>query len=488
MIPLEPPEPLPTALVAPTSSAASPTPVNLQTQPASADAVALPTATPQASIEVTSSATLPLSADATNVIGEASAWSSVEPSGQRVVFWHRYTKFREKILNEIVDDFNQSNEYGIQVVAVAQGDFGDLFAKTIAALGTSDAPQIVIGYQDDLAAYFQSGGLAALDALIDDATWGIPADERSDFVQSAFESDRSYPLGGARLGIAADRSLEALLVNKDWLAELGMAQLPVTPAEFQLAACAASQQPFSRSQGSFLAGYEIAPNATTFANWVFAFGGNLMESETGRLTLNSPAAQEAMRFLQQLVQSGCATTVTEQYADEEHFGNGEILFAVGASGSLYFYGKAVEEGAAFAWELTALPHAQTMPTLNLRGASMSILKSTPEQELAAWLFVKHYLTANVQAKWARATGNYPVRYSAAEAMDKYLAENSAYRSGFALLASTQSEPAVPGYGMVRAAMNDALRAILDGADVASTLAMLEVEANKIVATQSGVRQ
>jgi hypothetical protein len=47
---------------------------------------------------------------------------------------------------------------------------------------------------------------------------------------------------------------------------------------------------------------------------------------------------------------------------------------------------------------------------------------------------------------------------------------------------------VPGYEFVRIKVNEAMAAILDGADVASTLAILNEEANAILADQMVVSQ
>ena len=52
-------------------------------------------------------------------------WADVDPRGQTVVFWHQHTRDRETALNEIVADFNATNEYGITVVAEYQGGYGD---------------------------------------------------------------------------------------------------------------------------------------------------------------------------------------------------------------------------------------------------------------------------------------------------------------------------------------------------------------------------
>ena len=121
--------------------------------------------------------------------------------------------------------------------------------------------------------------------------------------------------------------------------------------------------------------------------------------------------------------------------------------------------------------------------MNIYGASVSMGRSTPEKELATWLFIKHYTSPNVQAKWARASNYFPVRQSVADGLGTYFEENPAYQTAFELLPYGTTEPPVPGYDFVRDRVQEVMAAIADGADVATSLAELTVEANEILADQ-----
>jgi multiple sugar transport system substrate-binding protein/sn-glycerol 3-phosphate transport system substrate-binding protein len=152
---------------------------------------------------------------------------------------------------------------------------------------------------------------------------------------------------------------------------------------------------------------------------------------------------------------------------------------------LPFYRSAVEGGANFDWSLAAIPHVTAEPRQNIYGASVSIPVSTPEQELAAWLFVKYYTSAEVQAAWGYASNYFPVRASAVDSqiIQDEFAVNEPYQTAFSLLQYGVAEPPVPGYDPVRIEMNNALVAIVDGADVVETLTALNETANEILASQ-----
>lgn len=191
-----------------------------------------------------------------------------------------------------------------------------------------------------------------------------------------------------------------------------------------------------------------------------------------------------MSFLQGLFDEGCARIVTEAYGDQTDFGAGVTLFTVGSSSGLPFYGSAVEAGSGHAWSIAAIPHTTPDPVQNIYGASVSIPTTNRDAELATWLFVKYYTSTEIQARWAEASQYFPVRSSVAENLAEYFEANPAYALAFELLEYGVKEPPVPGYDFVRVEMQEAMAAIADGADVAETLAPLNVTANEILAEQN----
>ena len=61
--------------------------------------------------------------------GEAAAgegaYAGVDPSGQTVVWWHQHSGSREEKLLPLIEEYNQSNAYGITVEAQNQGGYND---------------------------------------------------------------------------------------------------------------------------------------------------------------------------------------------------------------------------------------------------------------------------------------------------------------------------------------------------------------------------
>lgn len=422
---------------------------------------------------------------------EAVNYDDVDPTGQTVVFWHQHSRERETALEEIVAEFNATNEWGITVDAEYQGGYDDIFQKMVALLGTSDTPNIVVAYQNQAATYQLVDGLVDMNPLVNSDKWGMSQADIDDFFPGFWQSDIFPSFDNERLGIAPNRSMEMLYYNQDWLNELKSAGLidfdgpPATPEQFEAAACAASQQPFSAATaGGRPFGYELSIDASRFASWTFAFGGNIYDSDTNRYTLDSDAAIAAMTFLQGLFEKGCAVFVTEEYGDQTNFGAGRTLFTVSSSSGLPFYQSAAEAGANFDWNVAAIPHTTPEPVMNVYGASVSLPAGhSPESVVASWLFLKYYTGTEAQAKWAKASQYFPVRESVAAGLSDFFESLPPYKTAFELLEYGISEPNVPGYDFVRALLDSEMAAIMDGADVASTLEVANKEANLILDDQ-----
>jgi multiple sugar transport system substrate-binding protein len=410
-------------------------------------------------------------------------YADADPSGQEVVFWHVHSGPNEELLESIVQDFNESNEYGITVVAENQGSYGDLFQKMLPILGTNDMPNLILAYQNQAATYQLADALIDMRPLLE-SEWGFSDEVRSDFFEGFVQSDVFPSFGGAQLGWPPNRSMEVLFYNAEWLQELGFDEFPSTPEEFREVACAASQNPFSKSTGEGAVGLEISVSASTFASFVFAFGGDVYDEENDRYTYDSPEAVEALTFIQSLIDDGCAAIETERYGAQANFGVGTSFATTGSSVGIPYFARAVDAGAKFEFDVAALPHSTPEPAMNVYGPSVSITGAgDPDVQVASWLFIKHLTSPEAQAEWTRKTNYFPVRASVAAELDEYFEANPMFETAFELLEHGVAEPATPGYDFVRDLVADSMAAIFTGADVEETLSDLNEEANEILDEQ-----
>ena len=429
-------------------------------------------------LSLTAVFTLALGLLATPAGAQSDPWANVDPSNQDLVFWHNHTRNRQDALQAIVRTFNESNPYGITVTQETQGSYADIFRKMLGLLGTPEVPDLVVAYQNQAATYQLSDALVDMTSLLQSPKWGLSAEAQADFFPAFFQQDVFPLFGNARLGMAPNRSMEVLYYNRAWLAELGYDEPPSTPEAFKEVACKAVHTPFSKADGSGAMGYQLSLDASRLASWTFAFGGDVFDYETRRYTYDSDGARQAMAFLQDLYAEGCARPVAERGGAIADFSTGRLLFSSASSSGLPFVRAAVDAGAKFDWSVAPLPHTTPAPVMNVYGASVSMPKSTPERELATWLFIRYFTSPEVQAGWGQVANYFPVRQSAAQRLGDYFERHTAYKTAFDLLQYGHHEPPVPGYDFVRTMAEEALAAIFaQGRDVEKTLAKLNEDAN-----------
>ncbi len=406
--------------------------------------------------------------------------AGIDPRGQTIVWWHQHRGSREEKLAVIVEDFNTNNECGIVLDAQNQGGYNDIRDKVNASTASGEQPaSLIVGYQNDQAFYQLNGVLADFDNFIDDPTWGFTAEERDDFFASFMEQGVHPVFDSQRLGFPPNRSMEVLYYNQTWLEELGFDGPPSTPAEFEEMACAAAE-----ANGDGTGGYILRDDASATASWTFALGGDVLNEDNTGYVYNGQATIDAMTMLKRMFDNGCAYFFTEGYPNPE-FAARRASFTQGSSSGLPFYANdmvtiAEEQGRDMdVWGVTAIPHTTENPVQNIYGADVMITAGPPEQELAAWLFIKWFTSPEVQARWVEASNYFPTRAGTEAHLTGYVEENPQYGEALALLGYGAYEPQLISYQAVRDAAETAFNEIMQGADIQTTLDALTETANEL---------
>ncbi|MBT3341688.1 MAG: extracellular solute-binding protein [Gemmatimonadetes bacterium] len=395
---------------------------------------------------------------------------SIDPADQHVLFWFTHSGERAQAMLDLVDLFNNSNSHGIHVEGVHIGTHADLYEKALLGMQGGPMPQILEAYQNQAQAYYKSGAIVDLTPYMNSTLWGLTPRDREDFVPGFLEQDN---VDGAQTAVLPNRSMEILYYNQDWLAELG-SEAPDDWNEFASLARKAAAQPFSGARGDGpSAGLMLERDASRWAAIVFSMGGDLMNQEASAYTFTTPEATTSLEMLRGLHADTALGFVTQKDDDVEAFAQGRTLFALRSSSAVPQFSAAVEANANFSWNVAAVPHTGQEPVQNVYGASLAVAKSTDEQQLASWMFIRWLIQPEQQDRWAKASSYFPVRRSVAHRLGPY------FRAAYNLLEYGRPEPTVGGYEPVRALMVQAMVDVIAGdASVADVLGQLETEANK----------
>ena len=412
----------------------------------------------------------------------ASDIENANPEGQTVEFWVQYSDERLDAMMARAERFEK--ETGIKVNITYKGHYGKVQSAMMTTAGTSDQADVARGYGNAAADMYQIGAAMDQTILAESKKWGVTQSDIDDWGANWTVGFSPYFDGNPKLLHEVGKSLEVVYYNKDWLNELGLSE-PQTPAEFAEAACAATNSTFSGRVGDTASlGYEIDTDASNFAAWVFAHGGDVFDYDSGQYILNSSEAIAAMEFIQGMANKGCAQVTRDKYADQQYLGLGSNLFALSSTSGITYFQKAIEEGYNGQWEISKVPHITKNPVMNLYGGGL-IMGNTGnvDKMVAAYQWMKYISNTENSAIWSTESGYGFVRTSSADhpLIQAKRNELPQYDRSLGLIQYGKGEPSVPAYYSVRGEIEKAYASIINGDDIMSTLNALNDEANAILA-------
>jgi len=410
---------------------------------------------------------------------------AVDPTGQTVVFWHVWgTGSASEGLAKIVSDFNASNEWGITVEAVDQGNQGDLQNAVNAAITTGELPNVTPGFPNAIATWYNAGAIAELNDLLSDPMFGLSSDELDAIYAANLGSGQLAD--GTQIGMPIHQSANVLFYNHTWAQELGFSAPPANAAEFKEQACAAAaannadDNPDNDGTGGLVT---RGLGASDVAAWLFAFDGSFLNSAGDGYTMNTDKMKSVATFLKDLSDSGCWFR-TDGFPNPE-FATRQALFAMSSTAGAPFQSGAFADAAnEDEWGFIAFPGPDGKLAINAYGQLIGVVDQGPEANLASWIWLKYFTSPEVQAEWITFSGYFPSQSSTDAFLGDYVANNPIYATGLELGQYGESEPNLASWGAVRGAISDSFNAILaaaDEAEIDTILADLDTTAAGLLA-------
>ncbi|MBC7290299.1 MAG: ABC transporter substrate-binding protein [Actinotalea sp.] len=340
------------------------------------------------------------SGDAPAEAREATAidWSQVEPASE-ITWWSNHPGGSQPVEKELVERFEA--EYpDIKVNLVTAGASYDEIAQRFqAASQTDQLPDLVISSDVWWFRYHLNDQIMPLDDVFEHLEVDV-----DDFVP-AFRSDYEYE--GQHWAAPYARSTPLFYYNKDMWAAAGLPDRgPETWAELgQWQEALAEQVPADSAP----LGLSVGPSwsAWWFKNILWGHGGRY--SDEWDTTLDTPEALEAGEFLRGMFHETGLATVSEDATVD--FASGVVAATIGSTGSL----KGILDAASFEVGTAYLPDGPAGGGTPTGGTGLAIPSSrTPEQQLAAAIFLKFLTDTEQTAFFSQGTGYMPVRTSAIE--------------------------------------------------------------------------
>ncbi len=445
------PTPVPTA--PPPTTAPVPTAVPPTSAPA---ATAAPKATeaPKATVAPT---TAPAVAATTAPTAAPTTAAAAGGKTIELQFWHGQSQTQEKALNALIDKFNASHP-GIKVTGTFQGNYTDLYKKVTAAIAGGGAPDLAIGYQNDIANYIKSDAVVPLDDYMKDAKIGFTADDLKDIAPSFIDKYPQY--GGKTYSIAFMRSMEVMFYNADMLKTAGLAKPPETWDDFVKACAALSKAPD-------VVCYEMPGTgaASTFASWVWGRGGDLISADGKTFTFDQKAGVDTMTMLGDMFTKKYAIVQAKAYQDQTDFALAKVVFTFGSTAGLPYYTAAIKDagGKVVNWGIAPPPHSTKDPVVDLYGPSVAVFKTNADKQQAAFVFIKWLMDKQPSAEWVQASAYFPPRTSTRDTLADYIKANPLYGQALGWVQYGKLEPTFfAAWNPTRNFIGDAMVAVANG--------------------------
>ena len=415
------------------------------------------------------------------------SYEGVDPSGQTVVYWHQYSddSSQAETMAALVDDFNNSNEYGITVETIHQGSYGPIQDLMNTAILSGELPNLVAGYANAIAGWANEGVVVDINLLLNSPAWGIPADEQANLNFNLLNVNQLDfpPFHGMRVAWANQNSLNVFYTNLDIVEALGFERRPpATLAEFEEIACAAGAS-------DMVQGYPLDTGTSHFESFVAAHGGAIYDGDADAYIFESAEVVATMELFTRLLENGCAYLFAERYQNTGDFAIGATPFAAGSSAGIPFITwDAATAEMTDEWVVTAFPGAEGVgATIQLFVPSQAILTASPEAELATWLFVKYLAGPEAQLAWSGATGYFSIRNDIEVTEADFTEPRMPYARFIEVSGilgddsvSVYSSPGLPSYSAVRGLVPNVIAEVVNGdAAPADALAELDAEAAEL---------
>jgi multiple sugar transport system substrate-binding protein len=371
--------------------------------------------------------------------------------GVNIQAWYPWLGVEASLFESAVTEFNRTNEWGILVTSSAKNNYTELYDQVTTSLPSPDRPQLVIALPEQAQQWDAGGYVTDLTGYLNDSQYGLTRTEQDDFPVVFLAQDA---IAGRRLGMPAERTARFIVYNSTWAKALGFEAAPRNAGEFREQACRAHQGMLTDSDKSNDAqgGWLVDTSAMTFLSWMMAFGGGVLEGDGFRFL--TPKNLTALTYVKQLYDDGCAWTALPGGDAPAAFAGRKALFATASLEELASYARAM--GAANNgddWTVLGFP-GPVQDGLLAYGSSYVLLKSTPERQLAAWLFVRWLLSTKNQTGWVTTTGLFPLRTSSLASLTDYQNSHPQWAAAVDLLPQAQIQPQLASWRQVRVMIGD----------------------------------
>lgn len=399
------------------------------------------------------------------------------PDGQPVILWHSAEGAMRRALLDRVDAFNAANAWGILIVPEYHGADTAFAAALDAAIYAGRAPDLVLGRPLD--APRLGDAVVPVERYVVDPDYGLTVSDLRDLYPAALDANRNILQDGELVSFPVGLEGTVLAYNADRLAAAGYLTPPNSWPLFR-EVCLVTTLDRNGDRQPDVFGLGFTPRPEFVSAWFLSRGAPLLTPDGSAPGFSEEAGEKVLEVLAESAQGGCFYRTPGARADLDAFGTGRVAMIFASTSGLPDIRAAVEQRGGFRWGVAPVPNGQLPATLNVSGPAWIILRSTPEKQLAAWLFARWFASTEQTAAWAGQTGHLPLRESAAAQLREQAADNPPYVAALNLLRFSHADPPVAYWPAVAEAATRAVLSVVSGEPAADVHARTVDAVNQLI--------
>ncbi|MFW5688333.1 MAG: extracellular solute-binding protein [Spirochaetota bacterium] len=319
-------------------------------------------------------------------------------------FWHIQATIYGEAVSEIVASFNEEYEGLVRVNEVFQGSYSDLNKKIRAAIQGGGLPNVSMAYENDTLEYMKADVIRPLDPFFEHPEYGLTEADFEDIIPGVLARQQIEQYDGATMSWPHGNSSMGIYYNKDILEAAGYDRPATTWAEFEEQAIDIYEKTGIPALAFGVGQYG---NQGHLMLWMRTYGEEPISGDASSVNFNNDAAVELLGMMQRLHEAGTMPFVENT---EQEFTNGRSAFEISTTARTST--KAELVGDSFEWGITLIPQGDpSNPSTGLWGGNHVMFNSTPEEDLASWIFMDYFAGTQGQAIYGARTGYFPARYS-----------------------------------------------------------------------------
>ncbi|WP_077306787.1 ABC transporter substrate-binding protein [Terribacillus halophilus] len=342
--------------------------------------------------------------------GTESASGTTEDGKTEIIFWHAMGGELEASVNDIVDNYNNSQDK-YTVKPVYQGSYEESLTKLKTVAGTEDAPAVTQIFEAGTKQMIDSGNVQPVQKFIDE--------ENYDTSQWEENISSYYQVDSEQYSMPFNSSTPVLVYNKDAFEKAGLdpENAPRTYSELK---DAAEKLTIKEGDQTSQYGLSILNYGWFFEELLATQGGMYVDNENGRdgeatkAAFNDEKGQRVFELISDMHEAGTFYNVGQTWDDmRAAFQSKTITMMLDSSAGV----KGLVDNADFEVGVAYLPHPDGVDPQGvvIGGASLWMAKDINEkQEQASWDFMKYLSTPEVQAKWHVESGYFAINPAAYE--------------------------------------------------------------------------